>query len=297
MELFYCVWRSGAFLCGSLVNMMKSIACKWVGFALCVAVFVAGTRTLSHVPVRQPPVDSLVAMPAILLLGLYGGDRYLAANFENARLLGVETSQEREGVLYFRMAHESVSALNPCHEDNYYVANAILGWGGAPQEAFRILERATVCRFWDEWPPFYYAYGKYYFEGDIKTASRLMKVAADRKGENSIYFQRLATSLLSKTFQDNRQALLFLQAEQKQVRDPRLRRSLAARIARLEGLIRLEDAAKEFEKRIGHKISKPQDLLVAGILQSFPRDPLGIGYTFDDETGRFGLRALQPNGR
>lgn len=270
----------------------------WLVILGCGALFGLGTQRLSSLPFRQPPADALVAMPPILLLGLYGGDRYLAADVENARLMGAEVEVNQKSALrYYQMAHEAISVLNPCHEDNFYVANAILGWGGAQDESFKILERATACRFWDEWPPFYYGFNRYYLDKNGEAASRYMQIAADRKGENQVLFQRLAITLKAGSIPDSRQALRFLQAEQKSARDARLRRSLGYRIGRLEGLIQLEDAAAAFEKRTGRKLEKPQELLQTGILQKFPDDPLGIGYTFNSKTGRFGLRSLQQNGR
>lgn len=290
------VWRYGAFLGGSSLDMKIRSAVPFLAWILFAAFFVWGTQRLSVLPSRQPPVDSLVAMPPILLLGIYGGDRYLAADIESARLLGVEVdSSQKTGLSYYQMAHEAISVLNSCHEDNFYIANAILAWGGAQDEAFRILGRATACRFWDDWPPFFYGYNQFYFRQDHEAASRYMQIAADRKGENQVMFQRLAITLKAQTFPDNRQALRFLRAQKDASHDARLRRSLNFRIVRLEGLIQLEDASVDYQKRFGKPLVDPGDLLKAGLLAKFPDDPLRLGYTFDPQTGRFGLRSLNQN--
>jgi len=261
-------------------------------FLILAALFALGTQRLSHLPPRLPAADTLVAMPPVLLLGLYGGDRHLAANLESARLMVADAENApAAGLRYYQQAHAAISSLNPCHEDNYYVANSILAWGGAQTEAFRILQRATDCRFWDDWPAFFYGYNQLYFNQDAATAARYMQLAADRHGENRLMFQRLAITLQARGL-GTKQAIAFLQAQQQSSRDARLRRSLGYRIERLQGLLQLEDAGASYQQRFGHPLRQAQDLLKTGILPAFPQDPLGLGYTFDPDTARFGLKTL-----
>lgn len=66
----------------------------------------------------------------ILLLGIYGGDVIWLPILKAPVAAGVEVdSGQKTGLELYQMAHEAISVLNSCHEDNFYIANAHSGLG------------------------------------------------------------------------------------------------------------------------------------------------------------------------
>lgn len=238
--------------------------------------------------------DGRVVIAAPVLLLLFGGDRFLAANLETIRLAstGVDWGQTDTG--YLVRAQQVVAELNPCHEDNYYLANGLLTWAGADREGSEVLRRASSCRFWDELPPFFYGFNKFFFERDVEAAALYLEEAASRATFNAAGFRKFAIMLKAEQIEDERLALEFLQDEHNRASDLQLKAMLAKRVQRLEGLVMLREAQRRFEAREGKSLATPEQLLDSGLLESFPEDPLRLGYEFVD--GRFLLTKLKVAG-
>ncbi|MVW76734.1 hypothetical protein [Pseudomonas xionganensis] len=241
----------------------------------------------------EPVAGGRVVIVAPVLLALFGGDRFLAANLETFRLAATGVGWGQADTGYLVRAQYEVARLNACHEDNYYLANGLLTWGGAEREGNAVLKRASNCRFWDELPPFFYGFNKFFFERDKKTAAEYLNMAAQRSTRNAAGFRKLAIMLKVEDIQDERVALEFLQGERDQAKDPKLKDMLSKRAVRLEGLVALREAQRQYEKQ-GAVLQDPQQLLDAGLLQAFPEDPLRLGYEFID--GRFMLKKLKVAG-
>lgn len=239
-------------------------------------------------------IEGRVVIAAPVLLALFGGDRFLAANLETMRLAatGVDWGQADTGYLV-RAQHE-VAELNPCHEDNYYLANGLLTWGGADREGSEVLRRASACRFWDEFPPFFYGFNKFFFERDIYAAASYLEEAASRASANAAGFRKFAIMLKAEQIQDEQLAVDFLQAEHDQAADPILKAMLAKRVTRLQGLVVLRDAQRRYEVLTGMPLTEPGQLIEHGLLAAFPEDPLNLGYEFID--GRIVLKKLKVAG-
>lgn len=271
------------------------MASRWLFLAvLAYLVFVAGARNV-HPPAIQPAdVPGSVVLPAPLQTVVYLGDPYLAANVEATRVL--MTGGPAEGVAqdYFDRLHLAVAVLNPCHEDNYYVANGLMAWAGSVDGANAVLQGATGCRFWDEIPPFFWGFNLNFFKRQHHRAKELMFTAADRATANRAAFQRIGLLFEAESYPDIRTAYEFLENQRKQVRDERLKQLLSLRIDRLAGLIALDGAQVEFERHSGRRLRNPQELLESGQLKEFPKDPTGLGYLF--ENGRFSLREVTIRG-
>jgi hypothetical protein len=257
-------------------------------------VFIAGAKSLSGSPLRTEGIEGSVVLPPHLQTILYMGDRYLAANVESMRVLATGGDLTGMHSDYYHRLHQVVSLLNPCHEDNYYVANALLAWAGGVDAALRILREATDCRFWDEVPPFFLGYNLYFFKRDHATAKAMLFAAADRSTENRVGFQRIGIMFETEAFPDVHAARNYLKLQHEQAREPKLRDMLSQRIARLDGLIALDEAQEAFERRTGRTLQDPNDLLRVDILKQFPSDPMRLGYEFKD--GRFALKELKVRG-
>lgn len=261
-----------------------------LGFGL----FSAASQWRTQVPEQAASViEGRVVIAAPVLLALFGGDRFLAANLETMRLAatGVDWGQADTG--YLVRAQQEVAELNPCHEDNYYLANGLLTWGGADREGTEVLRRAMACRFWDELPAFFYGFNQAFFNKDIAEASRALELAAQRATGNAAGFRKLAVMLQAETFADEKLALDYLIQQRDAASDPKLRGMLDKRVVRLQGLVVLREAQRRFEAEKGALTSLDQ-LVEHGLLPALPEDPLRLGYELRD--GRIILKKMKVAG-
>ena len=268
----------------------------WSGIALLAYFgFALSASNLASTKKKAAPLADSVVLPATFQAVMYLGDRFLAANIETTRVLmageAIVSGTDQD---YLYRIHSVVADLNKCHEDNYYVANALLSWGGNVDAALDILRTATKCRFWDEVPPFFLGYNLYFFKYQHQQARDALFVAAERSPENAVAFRKFGVMLEVENIPDARQARDYLTAQREQSRDKKLKDMLGLRIARLDGLIILRDAQTKYEKRSGRRLTDPQELLTSGALREFPNDPMQLGYTFSD--GLFALREVGVHG-
>ena len=242
---------------------------------------------------RLPGHDRVVISAPVLTV-LHAGDHYLAANLETIRLSATAIDHGMVDDFYLLRAHDVVSQLNPCHENNYYLANALLTWGGAVDEGGSVLQRAAACRQWDELPPFLYGFNQYFFNRNIPEAQRALRVAAQRAGPNREGYLILAVMIEVDQIEDEKIALAILREERDAADNPRLAEMLGRRVQRIEGLATLRDAHRAYEQDTGHTLEDPEELIRAGYLSAFPVDPMRWGYQFKD--GHFQLRWVRVSG-
>jgi hypothetical protein len=122
----------------------------WLVTILAAMVFVSSAQHLKLAPRQSVNVEMQVALPLFVQVAMAGGDRFLAANIAAIRALWVDNfKMQREEFKVLAKVQEDVSWLNPGHEDNYYIAAAILPWNGELDAAQRILARATMARRFD----------------------------------------------------------------------------------------------------------------------------------------------------
>ncbi len=236
---------------------------------------------------HEPPPEIVVSGAAQILL--YGGDRFLAANIESVRAAAAVTSSDAQD---FRLrAHKGVSRLNPCHEDNYWIGNASLSWGGLEKHGFDLLFNAMNCRYWDEWPAFFYGFNQYFFRNNISEARIAIERAATRSSQNAESFRTFSIMLEAGKVKNTQMALEMLKHERGEAKKPKLREMLSQRVTRLQGLLTLLESQKNFESKFGRPLRQPQELLETGLLDEFPEDPLNLGYEFRENT--FHLRQMK----
>jgi len=133
----------------------------WLMALLLALVFVATAERLKSVPRNTVSVEMQVALPLFVQVFMAMGDRYLAANLATIRAMVVATDKMRpEEFKILAKVQEDVSWLNPAHEDNYYIAFAILSQYGEMDAVQSILARAGRARFFDYQPAFFYAFKK-----------------------------------------------------------------------------------------------------------------------------------------
>jgi hypothetical protein len=263
-----------------------------IGIALIAAALfvITGQWKASDITV-SPVIQDHVVIPATIQVAMYGGDRYLASNIEMIRAAALGAGIHENDMHYLVRTHLVVAQLNPCHEDNYYLGNALLSWGGAVHEGAELLRRATECRFWDEYPPFFSAITHYFFDKDITEAQRNLEIAARRATGNAAAYRKLAVMIGAEELDDDQLALDYLRQQRDHAADPKLRQMLDKRVIRLEGLILLREAQQRYVQLSGRALESPEQLLTSGLLESLPPDPLRLGYTF--ENGEFTLRNIK----
>lgn len=262
-----------------------------LGFTLFAGI--AYWRALQPVQVRPQLSTDRVVISAPILLALHGGDRFLATNLETFRLSATGMDARGVDTRYLIRAQREVTRLNACHEDNYYLANGLLTWGGAVAEGNRVLEAALDCRFWDYIPPFFYGINLAFFQHDNVKAAQVLELGAQRSQENAAALRKLAIMLQAKGFADERLALNYLTQQRDTSSDPKLRDMLDKRVARLRGLLILREAQRRFESEHG-ALSDLQQLVEQGFIDSLPADPLRLGYELRD--GRIVLKKLRVAG-
>ena len=268
--------------------MNRSLSFALLSFALFAGI--AAWRAQQPI-VPMPQLDAgRVVIPAPLLVLLNGGDRFLAADLETMRLSATGTDERGTDTGYLIRAQKEVSRLNPCHEDNYYLANGLLTWGGAVEEGNDVLRAAVECRFWDELPPFFYGINLSFFQHNNAEAARVLEIGAARSTQNAAAMRKLAVMLRAEQFADERLALNYLIQQRDGASDPKLREMLDKRVIRLQGLIALREAQRQFEQEQGPLTSLEQ-LVEQRLIDSVPADPLRLGYELRE--GRIELKKLK----
>ncbi|MDX1369597.1 hypothetical protein [Pseudomonas sp.] len=238
---------------------------------------IAFWRAQQPLPLEQPQVQDRVVIAAPILMALYGGDRFLAADLEAMRLAATGMQNGQSDTNYLIRAQQVVAQLNGCHEDNYYLANGLLTWGGAVGEGNQVLRAAVQCRTWDFMPAFFYGINLAFFQRDIAEAQRVLELGAQRSPENAAGLRKLAVMLQADTFADEKLALNYLIQQRDAASDPKLHDMLDKRVVRLQGLVTLREAQRRFEAKNGALVRLEQ-LVEAGLLPALPDDPLRLGY-------------------
>ncbi|MCQ4346117.1 hypothetical protein NGA35_01450 [Pseudomonas stutzeri] len=259
-----------------------------LGFALFAGIAFWRAQQPLHLRPQIPGDRVVVAAP--ILVALYGGDRFLAANLETMRLSATGMDDRGVDTGYLVRAQAEVARLNACHEDNYFLANGLLTWGGAVEEGNRVLRAALDCRFWDGIPAFFYGLNLAFFQRDIPEAQRVLELGARRWPENAAPLRKLAVMLQAESFADERLALNYLIQQRDTTTDPALKAMLDKRVQRLQGLLALRDAQRRYEAGHG-PLGDLQQLVAQGVLGSLPVDPLRLGYELRD--GRIVLKKLK----
>lgn len=259
---------------------------------MCGALFAASVFQRTDAMRQQPDPGVAVVVPPALQVLLYGGDRYLAADLQAMRAVISAGGMRPDEAGFRARGHLVASQLNPCHEDNYWIGNSELTWGGGPDEAYTLTRRAMNCRLWDPWPAFFHGFNNFFFRRDIVAARAALEVGASRADEKTAAaFRNFAIGMLLQEAENASIALEMVRVEAARTEEPRLRRLLEQRVKRLEGLVALRRAHQEFRSRFGRELNRPQELIDHGLLSGPPEDPTGLGYVF--ENGEFNLARLQ----
>lgn len=258
---------------------------SWLSLAFAALAFAFATDRLSRDVRESPEEDMLVVVPRFMQVLMTGGDRYLAANVAVVRSLRNNFTPNFTFEHFQAQARvqEDAAWFNPRHEDNYYLAAAFLPWSGHVKEGEEVLQRAADSRPFDMLPPFFLGFDYFYFDQNPALGAQWLYEAANRSDEENRFSLSRIAARWAERGKDAREALRMVNVMQAQAHGGALKRYLALRAQRLEGLVTLQDAAKQYLAMRQMPITRVEDLLHAGLLKQIPPDPLGLGYTVDGQ--------------
>lgn len=268
---------------------------RWLLLLVLASGFVATAERLKSKPRQSVALELQVALPLFVQVFMSAGDRYLAADLATIRALVVATDKMRpEDYRILGKVQEDASWLNPAHEDNYYIAAAILPWNGELDAAQTVLARASKARPFDYQPAFYYAFHLMQFKGDVTAASAWLREAAEKlpSDDERLIMQNLAARWVDRA-QDTDLAIRIVEAMAQQAKRKDFRAYLEQRVARLRSLKTLRAAADGYRDRFKRPPGKLRDLVDAGLVTSIPADPFGFGFDLDRQ-GQVVLRTSPP---
>lgn len=258
----------------------RSRAGVWLVLSMAFAAYLVASEHLGSRRQRGIEHEFSVRLPVPAQVLMAAGDRNLAANLDGFRVLVADTARmKKEDYALQAGLQKDVSVLNPAHEDNYYIAAAILPWGGQIDAAQFVLRRAAAARPFDWQPLFYYGFHEYhFFRNPVKGAESLLAgVARARDPQDQWALQNIAALWIERGYRLN-EAASRVEAMANAAPAGNFRKYLALRAARLRDLDQLRGLAREFEARTGRKLLKLEELVSHGLIVALPVDPLGVGF-------------------
>ena len=263
------------------------VLARWLGVVLVLCAlggYVWSVSALSSKERSYKKGELSVYFPPIAQLIGAGGDRYLAANAGVFRTFMVGTDQlSPKAYEILARIHSDAALFNPGHEDNYYVAAAILPWAGHVAEAQYVLSRAMQVRPHDYMPPLLFAFHQRHFKKNGVAAANTLRAAAPLLTDEK---QRLAFEVMAARWYEMAEgeaaaAMLRLMAEQTRSAD--FARYLYRRAERLDAVASLEVAVAEWKDRHGSYPISFDKLIDGGLLKQLPRDPFNGTFTLSPD--------------
>ena len=255
----------------------------WLLLLLGTLLFVSASFSLRQQKRINASPEIQVALPLFVQVFMAGGDRFLAANLGAIRALITETAKMHpDEYKILGKVQVDASWLNPAHEDNYYIAAAILPWSGQLDAAQTVLRRASLARTFDYQPAFYYAFNLLQFKDDAAGAAEWLRTAASKLPDDDerLVMENFAARWLDKA-DDLGLAIAVVESMAKQAKRKDFRNYLLQRAQRLRDLLALRQAAEAFRLQTGQPVQTLDQLVGAGLMAKLPVDPFGIGYALD----------------
>ncbi len=201
----------------------------------------------------------------------------------------------QQGYTWTYHAVDVLTDLDPQFVSPYQATGVFLGvLVGHHDEAIAILTKGMRHNP-EVWQlPFLAGYIAYYELCDPVVGSQFLRVAAQVPGAPA-YLPKLAARMTIMTG-DPDAALEFLDRFSRSVSDERVRETLALRVKEIlqeRDLRLLESSIPRYYAKYQRFPSKLDDLLLGGVLQELPSDPLGGEYQLDVMTGKVSASSRQ----
>jgi hypothetical protein len=221
------------------------------------------------------------------------GYRQLAADI--IWLQAVQHIGTQQGSSWTYHAVDVLTDLDPHFVSSYQATGVFLGvLVGHHDEAIAILSKGMRHNP-EVWQlPFLAGYIAYYELCDPVAGSQFLRVAAQVPGAPA-YLPKLAARMTVMTG-DPDAALEFLDRFSRSISDEQLRDALALRMNEIlqeRDLHLLESSISRYHEKYQRFPSKPDDLVLGGVLHELPSDPLGGEYRIDFMTGKVNASSRQ----
>jgi tetratricopeptide (TPR) repeat protein len=225
------------------------------------------------------------------------GYRQLAADIiwlQAVQHIGAKRDSQ-QGYTWTYHAVDVLTDLDPKFVPPYQATGVFLGViVGHHDEAIAILSKGMRHNP-EVWQlPFLAGYIAYYELCDPVAGSKFFRVAAQVPGSPA-YLPKLAARM-TVTTGDSDAALEFLDRFARSASDERLREALALRMKEIlqeRDLRLLESSISRYHEKYQRFPSKPDDLVLGGVLHELPSDPLGGEYHIDFMTGKVSASSRQ----
>lgn len=200
---------------------------------------------------------------------------------------------------FFRMfttLQQSV-LLDPYNMDAYYFTQAAFTWElHKIKEVNNLLDYGMKYRTWDPLLPFYAAFNCAYFNKDYLSASKYMKMAAERSKEP------LFTNLAARYFHEaglTEIGIAFVEQMDKTTIDPRIKKLYRLRRDALRAVQLIESALQNYKTHVGRPPVEIEQLVSGGYLEKVPDDPYGGRFYLASDgrvrsTSKFALAGSKP---
>ncbi len=261
---------------------------RWRWSLIAVALLLANAALVPALYSRPRATNSAemeVVVPRFAQVVMAAGDRFFAADLAGFRALVASTEHmDSENYRILGIVQSDVAWFNPAHEDNYYIAAAILPWFGELEAAQRILKSANEARPFDWQPAFYYAFNALHFEKSAEEGARWLNVASSHASDEMerIQLQQMAALWAAKGESYEFAAHLH-RAMAKDTKHKSFARFLDKRAQRFENLLALERAIDVYIEKTGHMPSGLNQLVEEKVLSALPEDPFGVLYVMGQD--------------
>ncbi len=193
----------------------------------------------------------------------------------------------QQGYRWTYHAVDVLTDLDPTFVPPYQATGIFLGvLIGRHEEGLAILSKGIRHNpaIWQL--PFLAGYISYYELCNPVAGGQYLRMAAQVPGAPA-YLHKLATRMTVEGG-DPTAALEFLDRFSRTVTDERVRGALVQRMKEIvqeKDLLFLEESVRHYRTRYGHVPAKLEDLMLHGVIQQLPVDPLGGQYQVDFLTG------------
>jgi hypothetical protein len=174
-------------------------------------------------------------------------------------------------------------------DPQYYTAYlfSVMGLIHGPDDlpaARRIAEKGMAA-FPDDWRiPFWLGYNYHLYRRDAETASSYMYLAAKKPGAPTYFLATLIKA--QRRVGAYKQAAWAMSVMMKNAEKPEIKAIYAKKLARLQNLAALQEAARRFKAARGRWPKNLEELEKTGLITAPPPDPFGEPYTWNAEESR-----------
>ncbi len=266
-----------------------------LGLVVCVVVLASALDVRRNALMRAEQLAYLPKGEHLKLAVL--GYRQLVADIiwmQAVQHIGAKRDSQ-QGYTWTYHAVDVLTDLDPNFVPPYQATGVFLGvLVGHHDEAIAILTKGMRHNP-EVWQlPFLAGYIAYYERCDPVVGSKFLRVAAQVPGAPA-YLPKLAARMTVMAG-DSDAALEFLDRFSRSVSDERVREALALRMKETlqeRDLRLIESSIPRYYAKYQRFPSKPDDLVLSGVLQKLPSDPLGGEYQIDFMTGKVSASTRQ----